>query len=43
MYAGDLAINMEYLRTFLLEFNPDLSRIKMLDLRLTGQVIAVEK
>ncbi len=43
MYAGDLVRNMEYLRTFLLEFNPDLSQIKMLDLRLAGQVIAVDK
>jgi len=43
MYAGDLVRNMEYLRTFLLEFNPDLSQIKMLDLRLVGQVIAVDK
>ncbi|MCP4705069.1 MAG: hypothetical protein GY865_10700 [candidate division Zixibacteria bacterium] len=43
MYAGDLFRNMEYLRTFLLEFNPDLSQTKILDLRLTGQVIAVGK
>jgi len=43
MFAGDLSKNMEYLKTFLLEFNPDLSQIKLLDLRLTGQVIAVEK
>jgi len=43
MYAGDLLINMDYLRTFLLEFNPDLSQTKLLDMRLTGQVIAVEK
>jgi len=43
IYAGDLLENMKYLRTFLLEFNPDLSRIRILDLRLSGQVIAVEK
>lgn len=43
MYAGDLFENMEYLKTFLLEFNPDLSQTKLLDLRLTGQVIAVGK
>lgn len=43
MYAGDLLRNMEYLRTFLLEFSPDLNQIRVLDLRLAGQVIAVEK
>ncbi len=43
MYAGNLFRNMEYLRTFLLEFNPDIIQIEILDLRLTGQVIAVEK
>ena len=43
MYAGDFFRNMEYLRTFLLEFNPDISQTEILDLRLTGQVIAVEK
>lgn len=43
IYAGDLFKDMEYLRTFLLEFHPDLSQTKILDLRLMGQIIAVEK
>ncbi len=43
MYAGDLVRNMEYLKTFLLEFNPDLSEIDSLDFRLKGQIIATKK
>lgn len=42
MYAGDLYRDMEYLRSFLLEFNPDLSEVNWLDLRLEGQIIAAK-
>ena len=40
MYAGDLCQNMKYLQAFLLEFNPDLSAAKTLDMRSRGQIIA---
>jgi len=42
MFAGDLTRNMKYLKTFLLEFNPDLGEVGCLDFRLEGQIIAAK-
>ncbi len=40
-YAGNLCPAMEKLKTFLLNFNPDLNNVRKLDLRSDNMIVAV--